>query len=336
MKEYLQKIFDLGSLSHIEANAAMNNIMEGKATDAEIAAFLIALKMKGESVSEITGFVEVMREKAIHISVGDSNAIDMCGTGGDGSMSFNISTLASIVVAGGGVTIAKHGNRAVSSLSGSAGILKALGVNIELEVPKVEACVNTIGIGFLYAPLFHPAMKYVAKVRSELGVRTVFNILGPLTNPAGVKRQLLGVFSNKVSKKITDVMTFLKPEHVCVVHSLDGLDEVSLGANTVVREIKKKSAPRLFEIEPSTFGLNQSPPSSVRGDSPEANAKIAMNILKGEKNPYRDYVVANAAAGFYVGGKVETIQDGVSLAQESIDSGKALEKLKQLIEFTNK
>ncbi|MBI5217159.1 MAG: anthranilate phosphoribosyltransferase [Ignavibacteriae bacterium] len=336
MKEYLQKLCELGSLTQLEAKSAMNIIMEGGATDAQIAAFLFALKAKGEAVSEISGFVEVMREKAIHINVDDPNAIDMCGTGGDGSMSFNISTLASIVVAGGGVTVAKHGNRAVSSLSGSAGILKALGVNIELEVPKTEACVNSIGIGFLYAPLFHPAMKHVAKVRSELGVRTVFNLLGPLTNPAGVERQLLGVFNKKVSRSITDVMTSLKPDHVCVVYSLDGLDEVSLGANTVVREIKKKTAPRLFEIEPSSFGLNQSPPSSVRGDSPEHNAKIALTILQGEKSPYRDYVVANAAAGFYVAGKVETIQGGVPLAQESIDSGRALEKLKQLIEFTNR
>ncbi|MBI3195820.1 MAG: anthranilate phosphoribosyltransferase, partial [Ignavibacteriae bacterium] len=292
MKEYVQKVCNENPLSHKDAYKALSIIMEGGATDIQIAAFLVALKTKGETAFEISGFVEVMREKAIRINVDDTNAIDMCGTGGDGSMTFNISTVASIVVAGGGVTVAKHGNRAVSSLSGSAGILKALGVNIELEVPKVEKCVNTVGIGFLYAPLFHPAMKYVAKVRSELGVRTVFNILGPLTNPAAVNRQLLGVFSNKVSKKITDVMTSLKPEHVCVVHSLDGLDEVSLGAKTVVREIKTKTAPRLFEIEPSILGLNQSPPSSVRGDSPEENAKIALNILQGENSPYRDYVVA--------------------------------------------
>ncbi len=344
MKGFIQKLSDRQDLTHEEAIKAMRTIMEGQATEAQIAAFLIALKFKGEQPDELRGFVEVMREKSVKVKLEDMDAIDMCGTGGDNSGTFNISTVASFVVAGAGVTVAKHGNRSFSSACGSADVLKALGVNIEQPPEKVEACINKLGIGFIFAPLFHPAMKYAAKPRSELGVKTCFNVLGPMTNPAGVRRQLVGTFDLDVANKMAVVFSQLDAEKVCVVCSQDGLDEISLGAPTAVYEVNSGNAipfrdnqqySRKYDVEPALFGLPSVKRTSILGGSAETNASIAMNVLQGEKGPHRDVVLANAAFGLLVAGKAQTIQEGVNLASESVDSGRALKKLNELKELSN-
>jgi len=335
MKEFIQKLSDRQDLTHEEATKAMRTIMEGQASEAQIAAFLIALKFKGEQPDELRGFVEVMREKSLKVKLEDMDAIDMCGTGGDNSGTFNISTVASFVVAGAGVTVAKHGNRSFSSACGSADVLKALGVKIELPPEKVESCINKIGIGFIFAPLFHPAMKYAAKPRSELGVKTCFNILGPITNPAGVRRQLVGTFSLDVANKMAAVFSQLDAEKVYVVCSQDGLDEISLGAPTAICEVNSQQYSRRYDVEPALFGLPAVKKSVILGGSAKTNASIAMNVLQGEKSPHRDVVLANAAFGLLVAGKAQTIEEGVNLAAESIDSGRALKKLNELKELSN-
>lgn len=336
MKEFIQKISEGHHLTKEEASSAMRTIMEGNATDAQIAAFLIALKLKGELPEELLGFVEVMREKSVKIKLDDPDAIDMCGTGGDNSGTFNISTVASFVVAGAGVTVAKHGNRSISSSCGSADVLKALGVNIELAPEKVEMCINKIGIGFLFAPLFHPAMKYAAKPRAELGIKTCFNMLGPMTNPAGVQRQLVGTFNFDAANKIANVFSKLNMQKVFVIHSSDGLDEFSLEYPTLVYEVDGQTTINKFHVKPEQFGLLSAKKDEIYGGTAEQNAQIAMNVLEGKQGPHRDVVLANAAFGLMVAGKARTIQEGIALAVESIDSGKSLEKLKQLKEYSNK
>jgi anthranilate phosphoribosyltransferase len=335
MKMFIQKLCNREHLTRDEAHDVMRNIMEGNATDAQIASLLIALKFNGEMPDEIIGFVEVMLEKAIKIQVEDPEAIDMCGTGGDGTGTFNISTTASFVVAGAGVTVAKHGNRSISSSCGSADVLRALGLNIELPPEKIEYSINTFGIGFLFAPMFHPAMKHAAKTRSELGVKTCFNILGPMTNPAGVKRQLVGAFSDEAAVALAAGFSQLGSKKVCVVHSSDGLDEVSLGASTRVYEVTGNSTMATYNFEPSLLNLRTVTQTELLGGSAETNAAILMDILHGVKGPHRDTVIANAAFGLYVSGKAISIQEGATLAAESIDSGNALRKLNQLIEFSN-
>lgn len=336
MKVYIQKVGERIDLTREEASLAMRDIMEGNATEAQIAAFLMALKLKGERPWEILGFVEVMREKSIKIRIEDPDAIDMCGTGGDNSGTFNISTVASFVVAGAGVTVAKHGNRSVSSSCGSADVLKALGINIDLSPGNVESCINSIGIGFLFAPLFHPAMKHAAKPRSEMGVKTCFNILGPMTNPAGVTRQLVGAFSCETAAIMAEVFAQLKARKVCVVHAEDGLDEISLGAGTHVIETNCPLPHASYRLTPGSFGLPTVASGDIRGGTAEHNASIAMKILEGEQGPYRDTVLANAAMGLVIAGRVSSVQQGVQSAIDAIDSGKALAKLNKLKEFTNK
>jgi anthranilate phosphoribosyltransferase len=336
MKLFIQKLCNREHLTREEARDVMRNIMEGNATDAQIASLLIALKFNGERPDEIIGFVEVMLEKAIRIHVEDPEAIDMCGTGGDGTGTFNISTAASFVVAGAGVTVAKHGNRSISSSCGSADVLKALGANIELPPDKVAFSINNIGIGFLFAPMFHPAMKHAARTRSELGVKTCFNILGPMTNPAGVKRQLVGAFSDEAAISLAAGFSQLGSKKVCIVHSSDGLDEVSLGASTRVYEVTCSSTMDTYNVEPASFDLSTVGQSEILGGTAEKNASILLNILQGNTGPHRDTVLANAAFGLYVSGKAKTVQDGIALAGESIDSGSALRKLNQLIEYSNK
>ena len=277
-----------------------------------------------------------MREKSVKIKLDDPDAIDMCGTGGDGTGTFNISTVASFVVAGAGVTVAKHGNRSVSSACGSADVMKALGVNIELPVEKIEACINKVGIGFLFAPLFHPAMKSAAKPRSDLGVKTCFNILGPMTNPAGVQRQLVGAYSHDVANKMAIVFSKLGALKVMLVHSQDGLDEVSLSAPTTVYDVNSQLFAGKYHIEHKLFGLSTVPVSSILGGSPETNAQIAMQVLGGTKSPHRYIVLANASLGLLAAGKARTVQEGVHLATESIDSGRAVKKLNDLREFTTR
>jgi len=336
MKQFVQKVAEGYHLSRDEAASAMRTIMEGKATDAQIAALLIGLKLKEEQTDELLGFVEVMREMSVHIRVEDPNAIDMCGTGGDGSGTFNISTVASFVAAGAGATVAKHGNRSISSVCGSADLLIALGVNIDLSPEKVETCINSIGIGFLFAPLFHPAMKYAAKSRSELGIKTCFNMLGPMTNPAGVRRQLVGAFNQKAAAKMATVFKQLGVDKVFVVCSDDGMDEISLHASTTVHEVTGSEPERTYTLDPASFALSAADRSSILGGTAEVNANIAMRVLEGVRSAHRDIVLANAAFGLLAAGMTHAIGEGVRLAAEAIDSGKALQKLNTLREFSNR
>ncbi len=287
-------------------------------------------------MDELVGFARTMREHAVKLKIEDPDAIDMCGTGGDGLGTFNISTIASFVVAGAGVTVAKHGNRSVSSQSGSADVLTVLGVNIQCSAETTQACINRIGIGFLFAPLFHPAMKYAAKPRMELGVRSIFNMVGPLTNPAGVRRQLVGAYRPEITPMLANALQKLGAERACVVHSDDGMDEVTLSSGTSVQEVNKNEQLREYHLQPKDFGLPQHALDSLRGGDKNANATIALEVLKGKNNAARDVVVANAALGMYVSGKVHTVMEGKQKAEESISSGRAIEKLQQLIQYTNK
>jgi len=320
-------------LSRDEAFETMQIIMDGGATPSQIAAFLIAEKCKGETLEEVTGFAKAMRQKATTVKTKHRNAIDMCGTGGDGAGTFNISTVASFVVAGGGVPVAKHGNRSVSSRCGSADLLETLGVNISLSAEQIGVCLDELGIAFLFAPALHKAMKHAVVPRREIGVRTVFNLLGPMTNPAAVTRQVMGVYHPDVKRLVAEVFRELGAEHIFVVHSADGLDEVSIYDATPVIELK---AGRILErrITPEDFGLVRNAANGVQGGSPEENAQIVKDVLGGQKSPARDFVIANAACGFVVGGAAQSLKEGAELAAESIDSRKANEKLQALIEMT--
>jgi anthranilate phosphoribosyltransferase len=335
MKEYIRKILDGQDLTSAEATDAMTIIMEGNATETQIGAFLAAVKMKGERVEELAAFARVMRLKSVRIDLNGIDAVDMCGTGGDGSGTFNISTVASFVVAGAGVPVAKHGNRSISSQCGSADVLKQLGVEITLPPELVRRSILESGIGFLFAPSFHPAMKFAAKPRSELGVKTLFNIMGPMTNPAGVTHQLVGAFSREAAKKISEVFSELGVDRVLVVHSDDGMDEISLSAQTTVFEVTRGKQIRNYNTNPEEFGFSAVPRSEILGGSAERNAQISREVLSGERGPQRDVVVLNAGFGIYASGRTPTAHEGIRMAEESIDSGKALRKLEELIEITN-
>ncbi len=335
MKKHIEKCLSGEHLTVVEASNALDTIMIGQATDSQIAGLMIALRAKGETVDELVGFARTMREHSVKISIEDPDAIDMCGTGGDCLGTFNISTVASFVVAGAGVTVAKHGNRSVSSQSGSADVLTALGVNVQCSAETAQACINRIGIGFLFAPLYHPAMKYAAKPRTELGVRSIFNILGPITNPAGVKRQLIGTYHQRAMHLLAGALQRLGAEKSCVVHSDDGMDEVTLSAGTNVHEVNKNQQTHEYHLQPEDFGFSRLSLDGLRGGDKNTNAGIALNVLKGGNNSARDVVVANAALGIYVSGKANTILEGKQKAEESINSGKALEKLQKLIQYTD-
>lgn len=332
MKEFIEKISSGRHLTREESADALSRIMEGTQSEAHIAGLLIALKVKGEHPDELRGFAEVMRKNARPVRVEDPDAIDMCGTGGDGTSSFNISTVASFVVAGTGVTVAKHGNRSVSSSCGSADLLTALGARVDLPPEQVEAMINSIGIGFLFAPVFHPAMKHAARVRSELGVRTIFNMLGPLTNPAGVRRQIVGAFSPRAARMIAEVFAALGATRVAVVHSESGFDEVMLDGRTVVHEVRDGQLESTYDIAHDNFGLPSRGREACNSGSLDENVRIANDVLSGNRSPRRDVVVANAALGLYVAAKASTLEEGVAMAQESIDSGRARNKLAQFIE----
>ncbi len=336
MKQYIEKALGRENLTVREAADALDMIMTNRATEAQIAGLLVALRAKGETEDELVGFAQTMRERSIKIKTEDPDAIDMCGTGGDGLNTFNISTVAALVVAGAGVTVAKHGNRSVSSRSGSADVLVALGVNIQLAPDRVEACLNTVGIGFLFAPLFHPAMKHAAKPRQELGIRTIFNMLGPITNPAGVKRQVLGTYHADVAQKLAGALQALETEKACVVHGSDGMDEVSLHARTSVHEVEQSGPVRHYSLSPQDFGFSETGSDAVLGGDAARNARIAEGILQGEASPGRDVVLANAAMGIYVSGRTGDLKTASALATESLDSGRAREVLRNLVEFTNK
>ncbi len=309
-------------------------VMDGQATDVQKSALLIALRMKGETSEEITGAALAMRERVTPLDVDREGLVDTCGTGGDGRGTFNISTIAALVAAGAGANVAKHGNRAVSSSCGSADVLSALGVHIDLDAPRMSQVLRRAGIAFLFAPKLHPAMSAVAAVRRELGVRTIFNVLGPLTNPAFARRQVLGVYADRLTDTVAQVLAALGAEHALVVHSRDGLDEISVSAPTHVCEVGDGEV-RSYDITPEEIGVGRHSLDALAGGDARQNADIARAVLRGENGARHDIVAANAGAACYVAGLAPTIRDGVELAKESLRSGKAAEKLEQLIAISN-
>lgn len=334
IQESISKLVEKKDLGSQEAEEAMAQIMEGRATDAQIAAFLVALRMKGETIDEITACAKIMREKCNKINPKSEFLVDTCGTGGDKSNTFNISTAAAFVVAGCGIAVAKHGNKSVSSKCGSADVLSALGVNIQLQPKDVEKCIEETGIGFMFAPLFHPAMKYVMNARKETGIRTVFNILGPLTNPADAKCQVIGVFNPNLTETMAKVLKNLGSGHVMVVNG-NGIDEISTSSKSKICELKDGRITS-YEFNPEDHGFKLTALNDIAGGDAQQNAGIIKNILEGEKGPRRDVVLLNAAAAILVSGKVKTYKESLELAKQSIDSGNALKKLEELKEFTNK
>ena len=333
IKDVIKDVVEKRNLSQECAYEAAIEIMNGRATDAEIAGLLVALRMKGETRDEITGFVRAMREKVIPVKCNWTDVIDTCGTGGDSIGTFNISTISAFVAAGAGCRIAKHGNRSVSSQCGSADLLQHLGVKIEISPEKMAECIEKAGIGFLFAPLLHKAMKYASRPRREIGIRTIFNILGPLTNPAGARRQVLGVFSKDLIEPIANVLQNLGCEHCMVVHGSDGLDEITITDKTYVSEFCN-GAIRSYTIEPEDFGIKRAYLRDIRGGSVEDNARIALNILNKSHGPTRDTVMLNAGAAIYVSGNASSLIKGIELAGESIDKGMAMSKFQLLKELT--
>jgi anthranilate phosphoribosyltransferase len=333
MKLQIEKCLSGSSLTVEESSSALDMILTGQATDAQIGGLLVALRAKGETVNELVGFAQILRERGVRITIDDKDAIDMCGTGGDGLGTFNISTVSSFVAAGAGVTVAKHGNRSVTSKSGSADVLTALGVNVHCSAETVQDCINRIGIGFLFAPLFHPAMKHVAKPRMEIGVRSIFNMLGPLINPAGVRRQLIGTYHHTAMHLLAGALRELGAARACIVHSDDGMDEVTLSGRTGILELNGFSL-FAYKVQPMDFGLPSHKLNAIQGGDSEENAAIALSVLRREASPARDVVVANASMGLYVAGKAATLPEGRDMSIESIDSGRAMEKLQQLIALT--
>ncbi len=332
IKEAIQSLVSGRSLTMEEAASVMEEIMGGEVTPAQFGAFVTALRLKGETVDEITGLAKTMRAKAVPVTIAEP-VVDTCGTGGDGSHTFNISTVAAFVAAGAGLKVAKHGNRAMSSQCGSADVLEALGVKIDLNAEKVQRCLQEVGMGFMFAPVFHPAMKYASAPRREIGIRTVFNIIGPLTNPAGARAQVLGVADESLLEKLALVLQSLGCNHALVVHGDDGLDEITITGKTRVCELKDGRI-QSYSISPGDFGLSQASLDNLKGGSVDENAALLRRILAGDTGPQRDVVLMNAAAVLLVGKKVRTLQEGISLAKEVIDSGQALTKLEQLIEFS--
>ncbi|MCM8529484.1 MAG: anthranilate phosphoribosyltransferase [Lentisphaeraceae bacterium] len=330
----LNKIIEREDLTREEAEKVMTDIMTGQCTDAQIAGWLTALRMKGETADEIAAGISVMRANVLGIQCSDQSAIDIVGTGGDGIGTWNISTASVFAAAGAGVTVAKHGNRALSSKSGSADVLSALGINTSCSLETMEAALNNIGISFLFAPLLHPAMKHAIGPRREMGVRTLFNLLGPMTNPAGVRRGLIGVFNKEYCKILAEAGKKLNEAHMFFVHGLDGLDEVSVTGPTYVCEVKEGTLTE-YEISPEQYGLKSWPLDDLLGGEPEQNAEELRAVLNGKKCAYRDAVIFNAAIGIYTTGKFASIQEAVDAAAESIDSGKAIAKLDALIAATN-
>lgn len=334
IREAIEKLVNRVNLSEAETIDVMNQIMTGEATPLQVASFLTALRVKGETVEEITGAARVMREKAHRVNVGSKTVLDTCGTGGDQKGTFNISTASAFVVAGAGVNVAKHGNRSVSSQSGSADVLGALGVKIDAPKERVEACIDKVGIGFLFAPLLHEAMKYAVQPRRDIGIRTVFNLLGPLTNPAIASHQLLGLYSGELVGVVAHVLKNLGSVRAMAVHGLEGLDEISLCGPTKVAELRDGQV-KEYTIEPEPLGLKKCRLEDLRGGNAEASAAIVRGVLRGDKGPARDVVLLNSGAALYVSGTAATIAEGLRLAAESIDSGKARQKLEQLIQMTN-
>src|SRR5213083_2720602 len=339
--EAVRALVDRRDLTRVEAAAAMEAIMTGAATGAQIGAFLTALRMKGETVEELIGFAQVMRQKVVRIRArGDDVAgisgtdremlIDTCGTGGDATGTFNVSTATAFVVAGAGLRVAKHGNRSVSSLCGSADVVETLGISLELPPDKVTRCIEQVGIGFLYAPLLHTAMKHVMPARREMGVRTVFNMLGPLTNPAGANAQVVGVYAAALTEPLARVLAELGTFRAFVVHGADGLDEISNTGESRVSEVRGGGV-RTMTVRPEDFGLTRASIADLRGGDREQNAEIIRTILAGEPGPKRDIVLMNASAALVAGGRARDLKEGVELAARSIDSSTARQKLGRLV-----
>jgi len=337
MKNYIEKLLSKENLTIEESYDAMNRIMSGSVDNSNLAGLLIALKAKGEAASEVAGFAKAMRDNCIKINVPLENTIDVCGTGGDGSGTFNISTAVSFVVAGAGIKVAKHGNRSISSKSGSADVLQQLGININLTKEQSEEALDKVGMSFLFAPLYHPAMKYAGQVRKELGIKTVFNMLGPLTNPAGVKRQLIGTFSIKAAETMCEATKYLDQEKVCFVCSNDKFDEIHLGEETSVFEFNGKENLPVYKISNDTFGFPKTIFDEIKGDSAEKNAEIILDVLDKKKKNSAYYVtVANAAMGLYSAGHSDDLKKCASTAEESIANGSAYSKLMELKNFSSK
>jgi len=334
VREAIEKLVNRINLSEAEMTDVMNQIMTGEVTPLQVASFLTALRMKGESVEEITGAARVMREKAYRVQVGSKIVLDTCGTGGDQKGTFNISTTSAFVVAGAGIHVAKHGNRSVSSQSGSADVLAALGVKVDAPKERVEECIAKIGIGFLFAPLLHDAMKYAVQPRRDIGIRTIFNLLGPLTNPAMATHQVLGLYSGDLIGMVAHVLKNLGSTCAMVVHGAEGLDEISLCGPTRVAELRAGEV-KEYVIEPEQFGLKRCRIENLHGGPPEQSAAIARAVLEGHEGAPRDVVLFNSGAALYVAGSAATVRDGIRLAAESIDAGKARQKLQQLVEMTN-
>jgi anthranilate phosphoribosyltransferase len=337
MKSFLAKVAAGETLTREDAEAAFNVIMSGEATPTQIGGFLMALRVRGESVDEIAGAVCAMRGKMTPVEAPEG-AIDIVGTGGDASGTYNISTCAAFIAAGAGVPIAKHGNRALSSKSGAADTLTALGVNIELTPEKISECIREAGIGFMFAPAHHSAMRHVGPSRVELGTRTVFNLLGPLCNPASVKRYMLGVFAREWVEPIAEVLASLGAERAWVVHGSfgdsGGIDELSLTGTSYVAELRGGNV-RSFQIEPSDFDVDEVTPEELLGGTPEENARALREVLEGELNAFRDVAIMNAGAALMVAGKAELTEDATTLARHSIESGQALKALERLVEVSN-
>ena len=342
--EAIRKVVEREDLTSEEAESVLDQIMTGQCTDAQIASLLTALRMKGETVDELTGFARVMRRKAAPVqprtlvsALGGTereSLIDTCGTGGDVSGSFNVSTATAFVVAGAGVRVAKHGNRSVSSQCGSADVVEALGVRIELQANRIARCIDEVGIGFLHAPLLHDAMKYVALARRQMGIRTIFNMLGPLTNPAGANTQVVGVYAANLTELLARVLGELGCTRALVVHGGDGLDELTITGESKITEWKKGESSTYFVV-PEDFGLKRATLSDIRGGDANENSGIILEVLKGTRGARRDIVLLNAAAAFVASSKANDLGEGVQIAERSIDNGNALRKLEQLIEFTN-
>ena len=344
--EAIKKVVERENLTAAEAESVLDQIMTGQCTDAQIGGLLTALRMKGETVDELTGFARVMRRRAaavkpqsfVSAELGGTereSLIDTCGTGGDVSGSFNVSTATAFVVAGAGVRVAKHGNRSVSSQCGSADVIEALGVKIELTPERIAACIDEVGIGFLHAPLLHDAMKYVATARKQMGIRTIFNMLGPLTNPAGANTQVIGVYAESLTEVLASVLALLGSRRALVVHGADGLDEITISGESKITELREGQL-STFTIKPEDFGLKRAELKEIQGGDAPTNARIIIEILEGRPGARREIVLLNGAAALVASGKARDLSEGVVLSAQSIDTGNAREKLDRLIAFTNR
>jgi anthranilate phosphoribosyltransferase len=333
IREAIAKLVDNKPLTHDEAHATLREIMAGEATPAQIAAFITALRIRGETPEIIAGSARAMREKFTAVHTPDGIVVDTCGTGGDGLHTFNISTAAAFVVAGAGVVVAKHGNRSVSSKSGSADVLEALGVNIGVAPEVMEGCLRDIGIAFLFAPSLHPAMKHAIGPRREIGIRTIFNILGPLSNPAGARHGVLGVYHRDLVNTLARAASALDVQHLFVVHGHDGLDEITTTTTTSIAVVRGSNVD-LIELDPTSLGITRARPADLAGGEPTYNASLIRDILVGQKGPKRDITLLNAAAAIVAGGKARDLTEGLAVAAQSVDSGAAQQKMEQLIAAT--